>query len=82
MGQDVFLESGQTEQRVRAIPPLRTAVSGGAAVSRSGGLTLADSEYALSALVALGEGDKTAYDVLGSLLRKVRPMMLPRVSGS
>ena len=43
-------------------------------------LTLAESQYALAALVALGEGDKSAVDVLRSLLRRVRPMMLPRVS--
>jgi hypothetical protein len=35
---------------------------------------------ALSALVALGEGDAEALEVLRRLLRKVRPTMLPLVS--
>lgn len=39
-----------------------------------------ESSYALVALAALGQGDTTAHDVLRSLLRKVRPTMLPRVS--
>jgi len=42
-------------------------------------LTLTESQYALSALAALGEGDKKAVDVLRSLLRKVRPTLSPRV---
>jgi len=43
-------------------------------------LSLAESSYALAALIALGEGDKSAVDVLQRMLRRVRPMMLPRVS--
>ena len=41
-------------------------------------LTLAESQLALSALVA--HGDAEAIDVLRRLLRKVRPTLLPRVS--
>jgi hypothetical protein len=43
-------------------------------------LSLAESQLALSALVAMGDGDAEAVDVLRRLLRKVRPTMLPRVS--
>jgi hypothetical protein len=43
-------------------------------------LTLAESQLALSALVAMGDGDTAAIDVLQRLLRKVRPTLLPRVS--
>ena len=43
-------------------------------------LTLAESQLALSALVAMGEGNADAVDVLRGLLRKVRPTMLPLVS--
>ncbi len=42
-------------------------------------LTLAESQLALSALVA-SDGDAEAIDVLRRLLRKVRPTLLPRVS--
>jgi hypothetical protein len=42
-------------------------------------LTLAESQLALSALVAIGEGNREAVSVLRSLLRKVRPMLLPRI---
>ena len=42
-------------------------------------LTLAESQLALSALVALGEGDSEAVDVLRRLLRKVRPTLLTHV---
>jgi hypothetical protein len=42
-------------------------------------LTLAESQLALSALVAIGEGNREAIDVLRGLLRKVRPALLPRV---
>jgi len=38
-------------------------------------LTLAESHYALSALAALGKGDKQEVDVLRSLLRRVRPTL-------
>jgi len=43
-------------------------------------LTLAESQLALSLLVAMGEGDADAVDVLRRLLRKVRPTLLPKVS--
>ena len=43
-------------------------------------LSLAESQLALSALVALGEGDVEAVAVLRRLLRKVRPTLLPKVS--
>lgn len=43
-------------------------------------LSLAESQLALSALVALGKGDTAAVDGLRRLLRKVRPTILPRVS--
>jgi hypothetical protein len=43
-------------------------------------LTLAESQLALSALIALGDGDAESVEVLRRLLRKVRPTMLPRVS--
>ena len=43
-------------------------------------LTLAESQLALYALVAMGEGNAEAVDVLHRLLRKVRPTMLPKVS--
>jgi hypothetical protein len=43
-------------------------------------LTLAESQLALSALIALSEGDVDAVDVLRRLLRKVRPTLFPRVS--
>jgi hypothetical protein len=43
-------------------------------------LTLAESQLALSALVALGEGHTEALDVLRGLLRRVRPTLLPKVS--
>jgi hypothetical protein len=36
--------------------------------------------WAGSALVAMGEGDTDAIDVLRRLLRKVRPTLLPEVS--
>jgi hypothetical protein len=41
---------------------------------------LAESQLALSALGAMGEGNADAADVLRGLLRKVRPTLLPRVS--
>jgi hypothetical protein len=43
-------------------------------------LTLAESQLALSALVAMGEGNPDAIDVLRRLLRRVRPTLLPKVS--
>jgi hypothetical protein len=43
-------------------------------------LTLAESQLALSALVALGDGDTESVDTLRRLVRKVRPTLLPRVS--
>jgi hypothetical protein len=43
-------------------------------------LTLAESQLALSALVALGEGDTEAISVLKRMLRKVRPTLLPKMS--
>ena len=43
-------------------------------------LTLAESQLVLAALVAMGDGDAEAVDVLRRLLRKVRPTMLPKVS--
>jgi hypothetical protein len=43
-------------------------------------LTLPESQLVLAALVAMGDGDAEAIDVLRRLLRKVRPTMLPRVS--
>jgi hypothetical protein len=43
-------------------------------------LTLAESQLALSALVALGNGDVESVVVLRRLLRKVRPTLRPRVS--
>jgi hypothetical protein len=43
-------------------------------------LSLAESQLALSALVAMGQGDVESIDVLRRLLRKVRPTLLPRVS--
>jgi len=43
-------------------------------------LTLAESQLALSALVAMGEGDADAVGVLARMLRKVQPTLLSRVS--
>jgi hypothetical protein len=43
-------------------------------------LSLSESQLALSALIALGEGNADAVDVLWRLLRKVRPTLLPRAS--
>ena len=43
-------------------------------------LTLPESQLVLAALVAMGDGDAEAVDVLRRLLRKARPTMLPRVS--
>jgi hypothetical protein len=43
-------------------------------------LTLAESQLALSALVAMGEGNVDALGVLQGLLRKVRPTLFPKVS--
>jgi hypothetical protein len=43
-------------------------------------LTLAESQLALSALVALGERDAGAVEILPQLLRKVRPTLMPLVS--
>jgi hypothetical protein len=43
-------------------------------------LTLAESQLALSALVAMGEGNSDAVEVLRRLLRRVRPTLLPKVS--
>jgi hypothetical protein len=43
-------------------------------------LTLGESQLALSALVALGDGDTDAADLLRRLIRKVRPTVLPKVS--
>ena len=40
-------------------------------------LSLAESQRALSALVAMGEGNPDAVDVLRQLLRRVRPTLLP-----
>ena len=42
-------------------------------------LTLTESQFALAALAALGEGKRDAVGVLGSLLRKARPTLLPPV---
>jgi hypothetical protein len=42
-------------------------------------LTVAESQFALAALAALGEGKRDAVGVLSSLLRKVRPTLLPPV---
>jgi hypothetical protein len=42
-------------------------------------LTLAESQLALSALVAIGEGNVDAVHVLRRVLRKVRPTLLPCV---
>jgi hypothetical protein len=41
---------------------------------------LAESQLALSALVALGDGDAEAVEVLRRLVRKVRPTLIPKVS--
>jgi hypothetical protein len=41
-------------------------------------LTLAESQFALSALTALCEGDREAIGVLRRLLRKVRPTLMSR----
>lgn len=41
-------------------------------------LTLAEAQLALSALVAMGDGDAEAVDVLRRLLRKTRPTVVPR----
>ena len=43
-------------------------------------LTLSESQLALAALVALGDGDTESVEVLRRLLRKVRPTLLPKVS--
>ena len=43
-------------------------------------LTLAESQFALAALVALCGGNREAIGVLRRLLRKVRPTLMPRVS--
>jgi hypothetical protein len=43
-------------------------------------LTLAESQFALAALVALCEGNCDAIGVLRRLLRKVRPTLAPHVS--
>jgi hypothetical protein len=42
-------------------------------------LTLAESQFALAALVALCDGNRDAIGVLRRLLRKARPTLLPRV---
>ena len=42
-------------------------------------LTLAESQFALAALVAPGEGERDAVGVLRSLLRKARPTLMPPV---
>jgi len=42
-------------------------------------LTLAESQYALGALAMLGDGRRDAVDVLRSLLRKVRPTLVPHM---
>jgi hypothetical protein len=43
-------------------------------------LTLAESQLALSALAAIGEGSRETHAVLLGLLRKVRPTLLRRLS--
>jgi hypothetical protein len=40
----------------------------------------AESEFALAALGVLREGQRDAADVLRTLLRKVRPTLVPRMS--
>ena len=42
-------------------------------------LTLTESQFALAALAALGEGERGAVGVLRSLLRKARPTAMPPV---
>ena len=42
-------------------------------------LTLTESQLALAALAALGEGQRDAVGVLRSLLRKARPTLMPPV---
>ncbi len=43
-------------------------------------MTLAESQLALAALASLCAGQREAIDLLRRLLRRVRPMLLPRVS--
>ena len=43
-------------------------------------LTRTESQFALAALAALGEGERDAVGVLRSLVRKARPMLLPPVA--
>jgi hypothetical protein len=42
-------------------------------------LTLTESQFALAALAMLGVGDRDAVDLLRTLLRKVRPTLVPRM---
>jgi hypothetical protein len=42
-------------------------------------LTLTDSQFALAALAMLGDGQRDAVDLLRTLLRKVRPTLVPRM---
>lgn len=43
-------------------------------------LSLAESQLALAALASLCAGERDAIDVLRRLLRRVRPLVVPRVS--
>jgi len=45
-------------------------------------LTPAESQFALASLVAMCDGNRDAIGVLRQLLRKVRPTLMPRVSGA
>lgn len=42
-------------------------------------LTLAESQLALAALAMLCAGERAAVDVLGRLLRRARPSLVPRI---
>ena len=42
-------------------------------------LSLAESQLALSALIAMGEGDAESVDILRRLLRKVGPTLIRRI---
>ena len=44
-------------------------------------LTLAESQLALAALASLCAGEREAIEVLRRLVRRVRPTVVPRVSG-
>jgi hypothetical protein len=43
-------------------------------------LTLPESQFALAALAMLGDGQQEAVELLRTLLRKVRPALVPRMS--